>query len=256
MKLLYLGHAGILVKHQGTTVAIDPFISGSFLWNGKINVYRGESPWIGKEGSIQRFIDAFGAQIDAVAITHAHLDHFDPPTIMALINHDLEIQVIAPYPVVDWLQASSILDPAITKFLAPVMWNETLTVEGPGGELEVIVMPNPGIPRESRPYRVGYLVAPPSKPGVAHVGDAHSNGPWEHCRSRVKSLVTWGRKDRIETINYFKPHGLLSTWWIHWERFIPGNFTCSQDPDIFVNDARAAGVESGVLDYKTWTDAW
>ncbi|MHA1683483.1 MAG: MBL fold metallo-hydrolase [Promethearchaeota archaeon] len=253
MELLYMGHAGILAKERDVMVAIDPFLSGSFLWNGKLNVYKGDSPWIGSQERMQSFIDAFGKEINAIAITHAHKDHFDPEAIALLIKSNPEIEFYAPYPVINWLRASSMFDPATSKFAAPVRWNESFEIEGETGSLDLVVLPGPGSRQFSLPSKVGYFIGNPGGTGVALPGDAHGAGSWDHCKERTRSVVIWGVKERDEIVAYFAGGNQLETvWWIHWEEFTPGNFSCSMDPREFMKEHENKGYKTSLLDYTKW----
>jgi L-ascorbate metabolism protein UlaG (beta-lactamase superfamily) len=44
VEVLWIGHAGILVRHGDVTVAVDPFLDGRFCWSGKVERYLGKSP--------------------------------------------------------------------------------------------------------------------------------------------------------------------------------------------------------------------
>ena len=256
MELLYIGHAGILVRHDDAMIAIDPFLSGSFYWRGKENIYKGNSPWIGQDGQMDKFIETFGGKITAIAITHAHLDHFDPPAIFKILERNPQIQMLVPYPVSDWIKASSMFDEFISQFTLPVEWHGTYEVEAKNETLIVDVLPNPGIPKERNPYRVGYLIRRNGeKTGICHPGDAHKLGDWDHVQDRVKQLITWCPERRKLFLEYFKKDAggkLEKVWWIHWERFEPGNFTCSEDPNVFMNETKELGISTGLLDYKKW----
>lgn len=226
LELLWLGHAGILVRSAGTLVAVDPFLTGTFWWNGARETYQGGAPFAGPAG-VERFVEQYAARLSAVLVTHAHGDHCDLPLLARLLAANPDIEILAPYPVVDWLRASSVFDPVLTRFFTPVAWDGAYEVAGDSGCLEVGVLPNPGIPREPTPYRVGYFVGPPGAPGVVHPGDAHEVGPWDAYQARARDLVLWPPKKRAAIVEYFVAGGALArVWWIHWEPFTPGNFTC------------------------------
>ncbi len=254
IELRYIGHAGTLVRYGDVLLAIDPFLSGAFLWDGKLNVYQGTSPWIGSEAKMQAFIDTFGDGITALLITHGHLDHFDPPAIAAIVERNPDLELWAPYPVIDWLRASSILKPTCTKFLAPLDWNGTFTVEGNENTVTVHVMPNAGIQKEIHPYRVGYLVCTSDGKGVLFTGDSIVSREWDDRRHLVTHLVTWGKAIKKDIIGYFTQTGNLEGVFInHWEPFTPGNFDCSQDPLEFMNIVKQHGINADVLKYDSWS---
>ncbi|MHA1792572.1 MAG: hypothetical protein ACTSVI_07995 [Promethearchaeota archaeon] len=85
-----------------------------------VNKYGGNSPWIGSEASINKFIDIHGNKIDVIAITHAHLDHFDPLSLNEVFNANPNLELIAPFPVINIIYESSIFNETITNFSLPV----------------------------------------------------------------------------------------------------------------------------------------
>lgn len=250
--MLYIGHAGVLIRYGDVVIAIDPFLSGRFFWNGKENVYKGNSPWIGPE-QMHGFIEKYANQITAVAFTHAHMDHFDPAAIFSLLKENPDIQILAPYPITDWIKASSIIDPMLARFLIPVEWLGEYEIEADTDCINVAIMPNSGIKEEFFPYRVGYLVFAEEGRGVFHPGDSHDTGPWEKYKEKVTDLVLWNTGHRYEIVDYFRGNDRLkNVWWIHWEEFTPGNFTCSENPREYIETCKKSGIESGLLDYTTW----
>ncbi len=256
MEMTWIGHAGVLVREGDVMIAIDPFLTGTFLWDGREETYQGRSPWIGTRARMETFLDLYATEITAVAITHAHGDHCDLPFLTALLTRNPEIQILAPYPVTDWLRASAVLDKAVTQFCIPVEWGGIYNIEGQTNHITLSILPNPGIPEEKYPYRVGFAITNPDGVSVTHPGDAHEVGPWEHFQSPVTDLITWGPKHREDIVRYFmdreRPPKLRRVWWIHWEPFTPGNFTCSQDPkDLFVQDLGVT-VENQMFEYGKW----
>lgn len=242
----------MLVKYGDVVIAIDPFLSGSFFWNGKENVYKGKSPWIGRE-KMDGFVNKYAKDITAIAITHAHLDHFDPPAIFHLLNKNPDIQILAPYPIIDWLKANSSMNPLATQFLIPVEWLVDYEIESEKNSVHVAIMPNSGIKEEYHPYRVGYLIFKEDGRGIFHPGDSHEIGPWGKYKDKVTDLVLWNPKSKYEIVKYFlDDNQLQSLWWVHWEDFTPGNFSCSEDPSEYVIESEKFGIKSGILDYNKW----
>jgi len=272
MQIQYLGHAGCLIREDDILIAYDPFLSGEFLWNGKINVYKGDSPWIGSHERIERFSKEFGPKLKAILISHAHMDHFDPYTINALMAINPDIEILAPYPVIEWLRASSILIPASTQFLTPITWDGKYEVEGMNSKVEIIVMPNSKVKKELQPYRVGYLIkqtrgkgeekgaekrlekgVEKGANGLFLVGDSAVSDHWESHRTEVTHLFTWGKAIHSGIIDYFNGYSNIKHIWInHWEAFTPGNFDCNQDPNEFIKIARNQGIQASSLPYNEW----
>jgi L-ascorbate metabolism protein UlaG (beta-lactamase superfamily) len=77
---LWLGHASVWLHLGETTVAIDPVL-------GNIPLYHRQSPLpISKEA----------LHTDIILITHAHYDHFDKPSVFALLKQNPECIIVAP----------------------------------------------------------------------------------------------------------------------------------------------------------------
>lgn len=77
---LWLGHATLWLCVNGTTVAIDPVL-------GDIPLYRRHTPIpLPKEV----------LKSDLILITHAHYDHFDKPSVLALLNNNPNAIIVAP----------------------------------------------------------------------------------------------------------------------------------------------------------------
>lgn len=257
MQVQYLGHAGVLIREKDIMIAFDPFLSGSFLWNGKMNTYTGNSPWIGSEKKLQSFIDTFGDKLTAIIISHAHMDHFDPITIVKLLERNPEIQFYAPYPVTDWLKASSMANPVLTQFFAPIEWEGSYEIESENpdaeGSLYVHVMPNSGIKKEDFPYRVGYLITNDEGKGLLLPGDSRATEWWDPHRSKVTHIITWGKAVRNDIVSYFEPDVKIEKMWlIHWEPFSPGNFDCNQNPQEYIGMIQQHNIPAATLEYMEW----
>jgi len=77
---LWLGHASLWVGLGKTTVAIDPVL-------GDIPMFRRHTPLpLPKEA----------LRADVILITHAHYDHFDRPSVLALLKKNRETLILAP----------------------------------------------------------------------------------------------------------------------------------------------------------------
>ena len=77
---LWLGHASIWLNLADTTVAIDPVL-------GNIPLFRRQSPLP---------IEKKALYADVILITHAHYDHFDKPSVFALLKQNPECIIVAP----------------------------------------------------------------------------------------------------------------------------------------------------------------
>ncbi|MHA1717686.1 MAG: MBL fold metallo-hydrolase [Promethearchaeota archaeon] len=252
-EILFIGHAGVLVKFKDVLIAFDPFLSGSFLWSGTLNVYRGNSPWIGMEKKIDAFIQEFAKKITAILISHAHMDHFDPLAINLLLSKNPDIELLAPYPVIEWIKASSIFSPDIIKFFQSVRISGTYILENKSGSVSIFIMPNSGIEQRDHPSRTGYLVTNEHGQGLFLVGDSHGVGAWDHVSHPITDLITWVPGVTNGILEHVASKGNLNnTCLIHWDEFKPGNFNCSHEPARFVSNIIRFKAKYRKLDYRKW----
>jgi L-ascorbate metabolism protein UlaG (beta-lactamase superfamily) len=253
VEVLWIGHAGILVRRGDALVAVDPFLEGKFCWDGNIEQYRGKSPWIGTSGNAQRFIDTFGEKIHAICITHAHGDHFDPAAIIAIHERNPDVQIIAPRRVIDWLRHASIAG----KRTRLTLVDRNTDIEAVQGKdpMRVGILLDPRYPCFRYPSRVGYVVYPPESPGVAHLGDSHGIGPaWKRYASKIGGIVTWLRESPPALQTFFSASNKLTRiWLIHWESFEPGHFDCNLDPKLVMTIPVVPPVKTRLLSCTEWS---
>ena len=87
MKVTWLTQAGLLFEGNGISIMVDPYLSDSV---AKIE------PKKGRRMPIDAKYLAYTP--DVILITHEHLDHLDPETLMPILNGaDREITVMAPH---------------------------------------------------------------------------------------------------------------------------------------------------------------
>lgn len=86
LRVLYVGHATVLVEVDGTRILTDPVLRDRLLF---LRARRGAPN-----------LDALG-QLDAVLLSHAHWDHLDVPSLARL---GADVRVIAAAAAVPWLR--------------------------------------------------------------------------------------------------------------------------------------------------------
>ncbi len=86
--LTWLGQASVLVESGGARLLVDPFLSEH------------ESRILPPPS-----VDVFGTRIDRVLVTHEHLDHLDPGSLRAVAERSPGVEVIAPAPLRNLVQA-------------------------------------------------------------------------------------------------------------------------------------------------------
>jgi L-ascorbate metabolism protein UlaG (beta-lactamase superfamily) len=250
MEILFLGHAGVLIKENNILFGIDPFITGEFYWEGNMERYRGKSKWIG-DG--KRFINTFGEELDAIAITHAHGDHFDIPLIMKLLKTNQELKLFLPLPIIEWLKFSSILNPLVTYSIQPLKLNKEYVLKKNDSVLKIKTVHIPGVKVEEYPERLGYFVSDENNINIFFPGDVHEVGDWDTIKDKVSDLILWGVEKREEIINFFSSGNKLKRlWWIHWENFIPGSFLCSLNPNKLVLDLGNTSFQQIIPNNDDW----
>ena len=87
MKVTWLTQAGLLFEGNGISIMVDPYLSDSV---AKIE------PKKSRRMPIDEKYLAYTP--DVILITHEHIDHLDPETLMPILNgNDREITVMAPH---------------------------------------------------------------------------------------------------------------------------------------------------------------
>jgi len=89
MKLTWLGQGGFLLEHDGRRLAVDPYLSDSLAQTH--NTQRLIPPPV----TIEQLAP------DVVFVTHDHLDHFDPETMVPLFAAFPKCLLVGPESVVD-----------------------------------------------------------------------------------------------------------------------------------------------------------
>jgi N-acyl-phosphatidylethanolamine-hydrolysing phospholipase D len=122
----WIGHATVLIQHQGVNVLTDPILPQ----------YASPLPFDGPRRRSAPALTLDGLpHIDVVVISHNHYDHLDAPTIRALGNGP---RYFVPLGIGDWLVDRGI-DPAR---VTEMDWWDTDTLRLADTEVEVIATPS------------------------------------------------------------------------------------------------------------------
>lgn len=250
MDLLWIGHAGILIRNGQTLIAIDPFLSGKFSWHLREETYLGDSPWMGD--NMDKFLKGYAPRLSAILLTHDHGDHYDHASIEAILKVNPNVEIIAPKVILKKIRRNIVSNMEKGPELVKTRRGVRYSFGNEENSFIAEVLPDRHQPRIRALNKVGYVIYNEDS-CVAHVGDAHHVGEWEPFKNRVKDLVLWCVSQRHEIINYFKESSSLKRiWWIHWESFEPGNFSCNMNPTELMKECASDYYEQGVLDYEKW----
>ncbi len=107
----FIGHSSFLIQIAGLTVLIDPVF---VRW--LIVLRRLRRPGVR--------IDGLPA-IDAVLLTHAHMDHLNRPSLRRIIAHTRRITGKAPMAIVPWGVQNLIQDLGFSRIIALEWWQST-----------------------------------------------------------------------------------------------------------------------------------
>ncbi len=84
MEIVWIGQAGFLIKADGKTILIDPYLSDSVEKINPLN-YR-------RVPVCKKLLDI---KPDMILLTHNHLDHTDPETLRHYLHKDSSVTVLA-----------------------------------------------------------------------------------------------------------------------------------------------------------------
>lgn len=84
MKITWIGQAGLILKSQGKTVIVDPYLSDSVKKVNPNNCRR-----------VPVDTNLFGIKPDIIILTHNHMDHTDEETLRHYITQDSRVTVLA-----------------------------------------------------------------------------------------------------------------------------------------------------------------
>src|SRR6266516_4424285 len=92
-RLWWLGQSGFLVAHHGRALVLDPYLSDSLT-----RKYAGTDKPHARMTELVVEPAALGAiaVIDVITSSHNHTDHFDPETLLPLLNTNAQARLVIP----------------------------------------------------------------------------------------------------------------------------------------------------------------
>jgi L-ascorbate metabolism protein UlaG (beta-lactamase superfamily) len=243
MDVLWIGHAGILIRSSKDFLTIDPFLKGRFKWHNIMNFYQGDSPWI---GSPEKFLESYGKQISSILITHAHKDHFDLQFLSAMNEISQNVKIFGPKTVIRRIKNYS-----FDFELIETRKYQSYTIFGyKEKRIQINILP---VHRFQSNQKVGYLIEElidDKHIGLFFPGDCHYLGKWNPYFTRMTHLITWIHPKWLNVLpEFIKNTNIKKIWWVHWENFKPGNFHCSQDINQLVKKFSIPNVKGEILPY-------
>jgi L-ascorbate metabolism protein UlaG (beta-lactamase superfamily) len=215
----YIANMGAMIEHGETKIVFDPLFRYDYDTYDRVPTKF--------ENALHAGTEPFNS-IDAVFISHHHGDHFDPATILKLLNAQPMIELFGPE------QAAAAIrelvvdpeDPVLKRVHGLSLENHTTAVDIEFGPLliEAIRVPHEGWPGyHADVENIVFRVTLDSKTTVMHFGDAdpvdeHFSGNPEHWKERQTHFAMppyWfffskeGRQilgDRIGAVNVVGMH--------------------------------------------------
>lgn len=168
----WLGHSTVLLKIDGFTILTDPVFSSRIGLNFgplTIGMKRLVAPAIRREEFTRP---------DLVLLSHAHMDHFDIPSLRALESRQTRVVTAA--------RTSDLLRPARYAAVDELGWGETARI----GDVSVraFEVRHWGARMQSDTYRGynGYLIETP-KHRIVFAGDTAMTDAFRACRSSMQT---------------------------------------------------------------------
>jgi L-ascorbate metabolism protein UlaG (beta-lactamase superfamily) len=118
----FIGHSSFLIQIGGKTVLVDPVFAK---WLIVLRRLRRPGVQIGNL-----------PPIDAVLLSHAHMDHLNRPSLRKVIRHTLELTGVAPIAIAPWGVENLIQDLGFSRIVALEWWQSTML-----GQVNVTLTP-------------------------------------------------------------------------------------------------------------------
>lgn len=93
--LWWLGQSGFVIRNSKACIVVDPYLSTT------LEDATRDQPWKRHIRMMPICVDPSQLKVDAIFCTHAHRDHYDPPTVRAIQKSNPNIPIVAPYACVE-----------------------------------------------------------------------------------------------------------------------------------------------------------
>lgn len=162
----HIGNAGVMITHGGTKILFDPLYRNSYNnyhlvpADVKAAVIAGAAPFDG---------------IDAVLISHAHGDHFDPLDIIAFHAGQPDALIIGPAQAIEAMEETGEVSAAMRDRFVPMGLEygaDPLKVDFDGLVVEAVRIPHAGGAGRRGIENLVYRVTLEGAASVMHMGDA------------------------------------------------------------------------------------
>jgi N-acyl-phosphatidylethanolamine-hydrolysing phospholipase D len=249
--LTWLGHAAFLVRMNGRTVLVDPFLADFASPIDGIGPRRHAGPGI----AVDRL-----PPVDVLVISHNHYDHLDLRTLRRLPAKE-KMQVIVPAGLGGLLRGSGF--PQVTE----MRWGESLKLDG----LDVTSVPavhfsSRGLFDHDKTLWSGYVFQSPQK-RVYFAGDTAYHGTlFKRLRQAIgpvdlalvpigvyepRKLMAHVHVNPEEAVQLARDLGAQAVVGMHWGTLVLSTEPAQEPPHRF----RAAGREQGYADEALWVMA-
>lgn len=190
LSVTYLGNAGVLVEQGETKVLFDP------LFRLQHNYYRSVPDHL--ENALMSGEPPFDG-VDAVLVTHYHLDHFSPNLVLNYLVLNPEVQLYAPQQAVEALQQFSAgQEEAFLERVTGLnlsQYGNPFSQRSGALQVEILRIPHSGWPDNNQGVQnLVYRVTLADGSSVLHLGDSEAQTELfqrfsEHWAARDNRLV-------------------------------------------------------------------
>ena len=170
-EIQYLGNEGVAVFHDGTTILFDPLfrLADSYYTavpdSMRESLFTASTPF---------------ERIDAVFVSHYHLDHFDPSDMLRLLEKHSSMNLFGPKQAIDRLrEVSETIEPEIIDRITAIdleYGDSPVLMQSGKLRIEAYFVPHSGWPtRRLDVQNIAFRVTLDDTASIVHLGDADPN---------------------------------------------------------------------------------